>query len=154
MAMGNLTIRQAEAKDVYAISEMDKRCFTMPWSYAAFEQEIAGNDMALYIVAEIEGQIVGYAGLWLILDEGHITNVAVHPDFRRRAVGKALLSVLIRASEEDGAMRHTLEVRASNEAAIRLYEGFGFRKYGLRRRYYEDNDEDAIIMWRGEPAAE
>jgi len=146
--MSDLIIRQAEEKDIHQIAEMDKLCFSTPWSEDSFTQEITSNDIALYIVAVIDDLIVGYAGLWLIVDEGHITNVAVHPDFRRRKIAKALVQVLIDVSEKKGAVRHTLEVRTLNDAAIRLYEAFGFQEVGIRKGYYEDDNEDAIIMWR------
>jgi len=146
--MSDLIIRQAEEKDIHQIAEIDKLCFSTPWSEDSFTQEITSNDIALYIVAVIDDLIVGYAGLWLIVDEGHITNVAVHPDFRRRKIAKALVQVLIDVSEKKGAVRHTLEVRTLNDAAIRLYEAFGFQEVSIRKGYYEDDNEDAIIMWR------
>ena len=146
--MSDLIIRQAEEKDIHQIAEIDKLCFSTPWSEDSFTQEITSNDIALYIVAVIDDFIVGYAGLWLVVDEGHITNVAVHPDFRRRKIAKALVQVLIDVSEKKGAVRHTLEVRTLNDAAIRLYEAFGFQEVSIRKGYYEDDNEDAIIMWR------
>jgi ribosomal-protein-alanine N-acetyltransferase len=127
---------------------MDILCFSAPWSEESFEKEIRENRLAFYIVAEINGIMVGYAGLWCIVDEGHITNVAVHPDFRRRGIGEALVSVLLDHTVRNGILSHTLEVRASNEAAITLYSKFGFQPAGFRKNYYEDNGEDAIIMWR------
>lgn len=144
----DLIVRQAEERDIKPMAEMDVLCFTAPWSEASFTQEIKENSMAFYIVAEIDGKIVGYAGLWCIVDEGHITNVAVHPDFRRRGIGEALVSVLLTHTIENGILSHTLEVRESNEAAISLYTKFGFVPSGMRKNYYEDNNEDAIIMWR------
>jgi ribosomal-protein-alanine N-acetyltransferase len=130
------------------MAEMDILCFSAPWSEESFEKEIRENRLAFYIVAEINGIMVGYAGLWCIVDEGHITNVAVHPDFRRRGIGEALVSVLLDHTVRNGILSHTLEVRASNEAAITLYSKFGFQPAGFRKNYYEDNGEDAIIMWR------
>jgi len=146
----DLVLRQAEIRDIKPMAEMDALCFTTPWSERSFEREIKENRLAFYIVAEIGGRLVGYAGLWCIEDEGHITNVAVHPDFRRRGIGKALISVLLSHTIQNGIRSHTLEVRASNEAAISLYKQFGFEPAGLRKNYYEDNGEDAIIMWRKE----
>jgi len=93
------------------------------------------------------GILVGYAGLWAIEDEGHITNVAVHPDYRRMRLGSILVELLIAQTREEGLKRFTLEVRVSNQAAISLYEKFGFVSAGLRKGYYEDNNEDAMIMW-------
>jgi [ribosomal protein S18]-alanine N-acetyltransferase len=146
----NLIVRQAEERDIKPMAEMDLLCFTAPWSEASFKKEIKENHMAFYIVAELDGRMAGYAGLWCIVDEGHITNVAVHPDFRRRGIGEALVSVLLQHTVENGILSHTLEVRASNNPAISLYKKFGFEPAGLRKNYYEDNGEDAIIMWRTE----
>lgn len=144
----DLIVRQAEERDIKPMAEMDILCFSAPWSEESFAQEIRENRMAFYIVAEIDGRMAGYAGLWCIVDEGHITNVAVHPDFRRRGVGEALISVLLDHTIKNGILSHTLEVRVSNTPAISLYSKFGFEPAGLRKNYYEDNGEDAIIMWR------
>lgn len=146
----DLIVRQAEERDIKPMAEMDILCFSAPWSEESFRKEIKENRLAFYIVAEINGRMVGYAGLWSIVDEGHITNVAVHPDFRRKGIGEALITVLLSHTRENGILSHTLEVRASNDAAISLYSKFGFVPAGLRKNYYEDNGEDAIIMWRTE----
>ena len=147
--MSDLIVRAAELKDAPAIAEMEKLCFSTPWSLESIEYEIAENKLALYVVGEVDGQVIGYVGIWLIVDEGHITNVAVHPDWRRRHIGEAIIGTLIDVTEKNGVVAHTLEVRASNTPAQKLYEKFGFRQAGLRPGYYEDNGEDAIIMWRG-----
>ena len=146
--MADLVIRRGEEKDILAIEELEKQCFATPWSYESLKYDIVENNRALYLVAEIEGEIVGYVGIWKIVDEGHITNVAVSPAHRRKHVASALLETLFRVTERAGVVQHTLEVRAGNEGAIKLYEGFGFKEAGLRKGYYEDNGEDAIIMWR------
>lgn len=146
--MADLVIRRGEEKDILAIEELEKQCFATPWSYESLKYDIVENNRALYLVAEIEGEIVGYVGIWKIVDEGHITNVAVSPAHRRKHIASALLETLFRVTERAGVVQHTLEVRAGNEGAIKLYEGFGFKEAGLRRGYYEDNGEDAIIMWR------
>lgn len=146
--MADLVIRRGEEKDILAIEELEKQCFATPWSYESLKYDIVENNRALYLVAEIEGEIVGYVGIWKIVDEGHITNVAVSPSHRRKHIASALLETLFRVTERAGVVQHTLEVRAGNEGAIKLYEGFGFKEAGLRKGYYEDNGEDAIIMWR------
>lgn len=146
----DLIVRQAEEKDIKPMADMDILCFSVPWSEKSFEHEIKENCLAFYLVAEIGGRLVGYAGLWCIRDEGHITNVAVHPEFRRKRIGETLISVLLAHTVTNGILSHTLEVRASNEAAISLYMKFGFKPAGMRKSYYEDNGEDAIIMWRKE----
>jgi ribosomal-protein-alanine N-acetyltransferase len=146
--MDGFSIRPADENDVKPITDMDKICFDLPWSETSFFEEITGNSIAKYIVAEIAGKIVGYAGIWIILDEGHITNVAVHPQFRRQGIAKALVSALIEISEAAGVKVYTLEVRASNKSAVSLYKYFNFEECGIRKEYYEDNNEDAIIMWK------
>jgi len=143
-----LHIRRADKKDVKSMTSMDEVCFSVPWSEQSFFEEITANKLARYIIAEIDGKMTGYAGLWIILDEGHITNVAVHPDYRRKGIAKALISSLIESSKAEGARLYTLEVRASNIAAISLYKSLDFKISGIRKEYYEDNNEDAIIMWR------
>ncbi|MBQ2747372.1 MAG: ribosomal protein S18-alanine N-acetyltransferase [Firmicutes bacterium] len=143
-----LIVRAAEIKDASEIAEMEKLCFTTPWSLESIQHEIAENKLALYVVGEVDGKVVGYVGIWLIVDEGHITNVAVHPDWRRKHIGEAIIKTLIDVTESHGVVAHTLEVRASNIPAQKLYEKFGFMSVGIRQGYYEDNGEDAIIMWR------
>ncbi len=146
--MGILTIRAAEPKDVHEMAQLDKICFSAPWSEDSFWSEINTNERAVYIVAELENRIVGYGGMWIILDEGHITNIAVHPDYRRKHIGHAIVETIIETAENNGVVAETLEVRKSNTPAINLYTGFKFREEGVREGYYDDNGEDAIIMWR------
>ena len=143
-----MNIRPANENDIKTLTEIDEICFSSPWSEKSFTDEIMNNNVAMYLVAEVAGKVVGYAGLWVILEEGHITNVAVHPDFRGKGLAKKLLTELLAAAEEAGANIYTLEVRASNESAIALYESFNFKSVGLRKKYYEDNGEDAVIMWK------
>jgi len=146
--MSELIIRRGEEKDILAIEELEKQCFATPWSYESLKYDIVENNRALYLVAETDGEIVGYVGIWKIVDEGHITNVAVSPDHRRKHVASALLESLFRVTQRAGILRCTLEVRAGNMPAIKLYESFGFKEEGVRKGYYEDNGEDALIMWR------
>jgi ribosomal-protein-alanine N-acetyltransferase len=151
-------IRRTEKKDIDGLHRVEQRCFTLPWSRENLAKDATENILAVYYVAEAFGrasdsaekrepQIVGYAGLWVVAGEGHITNVAVDPDFRRQGVAIMLLLKLLETAREKGAKRFTLEVRRSNEAAITLYERFGFRVVGYRPGYYADNNEDAAIMW-------
>ena len=143
-----LIIRKAEESDVPAVEAVEKACFSVPWSYESLYHDILENKLAFYIVAEIDGKVCGYVGVWKIFDEGHITNVAIAPEYRRMHIASAMLSVLFDVTGAQGIESYTLEVRAGNQAAIALYEGFGFREAGLRKGYYEDNGEDAIIMWK------
>ena len=146
--MTELRIRKAGPEDADAMAVLEQQCFAAPWSKEALLHELTENPLAVYFAAEISGRVAGYVGLWAILDEGHITNVAVSPDYRRMGVGSALIKTMLSATEQIGLLRHTLEVRAGNEAAKGLYRKFGFEEAGLRKGYYEDNGEDAIIMWR------
>lgn len=143
-----LIIRRAVLKDAPAMAALDKKCFSQPWSKQAFEEEFGKNSVAIYFIGLIDDEIVGYAGQWEVLDEGHITNVAVHPDYRRKGAGEKILKELICDSLARGINRHTLEVRMSNAAAIGLYHKFGFKIGGIRKEYYSDNLEDALILWR------
>lgn len=149
-----LIVRPAEEKDIEGIAEMEILCFSTPWSQDSIRQEILSNELAHYIVAEMDGQVIGYVGVWQILDEGHITNVAVRPEYRGNQIGSTLIAVMLEVGKQIGMVRFTLEVRSSNEPAKALYRKFGFKEAGLRKGYYEDNGEDAVIMWRDpyEPA--
>lgn len=139
-------IRNMVYDDLDGIMEVENKCFSVPWTRGMFEDEFH-NSAAFYFVLEISGKVCGYAGFWKILDEGHLTNVAVHPDFRRSGYGRLLMSSIISQAKLCGITALTLEVRVSNAAAIALYESFGFRASGRRKRYYPDNKEDALIMW-------
>lgn len=144
----NCKIRLAAPEDTESIWELDKICFTVPWSYNDFENELNNNALALYVVAENNEKIIGYAGVWCIVDEGHITNVGVHPSYRKSGIGKKLIAALMdEARKKAGTRSFTLEVRVSNKPAIGLYEGFGFKEVGKRKGYYSDTKEDAAIMW-------
>lgn len=161
--MSKVRIRAAAPEDVDGMTALDALCFSAPWSRKSFASEVCENPLARYLVAEIVGdgpdgegrkpRLAGYAGLWAVGEEGHITNVAVHPDCRRRHLGRLLVASLISQTYREGLRDYTLEVRVSNLPAIRLYENFGFREAGVRKGYYEDNNEDAMIMWLsvGEP---
>ncbi len=144
-----LMIRQAKGEDARQIAEVEKACFSTPWSYESLNHDITENPRALYMTAEAGGKLCGYVGLWKIIDEGHITNVAVLPEYRRRHIARELLEALFASAEKQGIERFTLEVRAGNEAAKKLYAGLGFLEAGIRKAYYEDNGEDALIMWKG-----
>ncbi len=142
-------IRQAKGEDARQIAEVEKACFSTPWSYESLKHDITENKLALYMAAEYGGKICGYAGLWKIIDEGHITNVAVSPEYRRKHIARSLLEALMAEAAKQGIERFTLEVRTENEAAKKLYAGLGFLEAGIRKGYYEDNGEDALIMWKG-----
>ncbi len=139
------TMGPSDLDEVMAIECLS---YPTPWSRRAFDREIADNTTAEYIVAQgPNGSVCGYAGMWVLMDEGHITNIAVHPDFRRQGVGTALLREIARRGKARGVEKLTLEVRPSNVAAQNLYSQLGFVARGRRKRYYSDTGEDALIMW-------
>ncbi|MGI6492254.1 MAG: ribosomal protein S18-alanine N-acetyltransferase [Pelotomaculum sp.] len=143
-----LIFDQMRLEHLSQVLEIEEASYAAPWPYQSFAYELQQNDLAFYIVALQGEKVVGYCGMWLILDEAHITNVAVHPDYRRLKVGKALLLQMIDLAVQGGAKSMTLEVRPSNTPAIRLYEQLGFVVRGRRKGYYTDNNEDALIMWK------
>jgi len=144
--MQKIVIEKMKSDDIANVVEVENNSFDIPWSKESFENELK-NKLAMYLVAKVEGKAVGYVGVWKIFDEGHITNVAVHPDYRGQGIGKSLISELLYLCENEGINSLTLEVRKSNIVAQNLYKRFGFVEEGIRKGYYSDNNEDAIIMW-------
>ncbi len=144
--MSEALIRRMELKDLDAVAAIEVATFARPWSRASFEQELTRNVAARYLVAELDGQVVGYAGAWIILDESHVTNIAIEETFRGRGIGKQLTAGLMQYLSNLGAAYATLEVRVSNERAQNLYRSLGFMSIGKRKKYYEDNNEDAFLM--------
>lgn len=146
-AAEEIRLRRMTVKDLDQVMQIERRSFSAPWSRHAFLTELVDNQFARYIVAEDAGRIVGYAGIWLILDEGHVTNVAVDPAYRGRHLGERLMRALMTICADQGITRMTLEVRVTNHVAQNLYRKLGFQPAGIRRGYYTDNHEDALIMW-------
>jgi ribosomal-protein-alanine N-acetyltransferase len=132
--------------DVGAVLEIERLSFSSPWPAFAFEQELTANRLAHYRVARLGDEVVAFGGIWLMVDEAHITTFGVHPDHRRRGIGRLLLLSLAEVAIELGSARMTLEVRVSNEPAQALYRSFGFRVSGRRIAYYSDDGEDALVM--------
>ncbi|MCL2747853.1 MAG: ribosomal protein S18-alanine N-acetyltransferase [Oscillospiraceae bacterium] len=141
----SLRIAPLQARHIEAAADIEKVSFSMPWSRAMLMVEL-DNPLAFYLAAEEGDTLAGYAGMHVILDEGYITNVATTPRYRRRGVASRLLEGLLAQAEGQALSFLTLEVRVSNLPAIALYEKHGFRKLGLRPRYYEKPREDALIM--------
>jgi ribosomal-protein-alanine N-acetyltransferase len=144
----DIIIRKMTEYDIDQVLQIERKSFATPWSRDSFIMEVNKNNFAYYIVAEKEDKIVGYGGMWLIIDEGHITNIAVHPDYRGLGIGNILVEELIAVCKEKGFMRMTLEVRKSNKVAQSLYIKYGFEACGIRPGYYSDTKEDAVIMWK------
>ena len=134
------------AEDLDAVVAIERLAFTLPWSRGAFLYEMEQNRVARCWVMRDDGQVVGYACLWEIGEETHITNIAVHPGFRRRGIARALLSHILEDARRRAARLVGLEVRPSNHEARPLYESFGFRVVGRRKGYYYDTGEDALVM--------
>lgn len=140
-------IRKMTSEDVPAVAALERSCFSEPWTENVYLQTLA-NENALYLLAENEdGELAGTCGLLDILGEGDISNVAVAKPFRRQKVAERMMAELLGRGKERGIMAFTLEVRASNEAAIRLYEKFGFVCEGRRKKFYKKPEEDALILW-------
>jgi len=132
--------------DLPQVQLIEHASFTTPWPPHAYRSELESNRLATYLVARAEGAVVGYAGVWLMVDEAHITTFAVDPRWRRQRIGERLLLAVLDVARDRRAREATLEVRLSNLPARRLYEKYGFRPVGLRPRYYSDDHEDALIM--------
>lgn len=132
--------------DVPAVHRIELASFPTPWPDYAFRQELQTNRLAHYLVVRAGDETVAYGGMWLMVDEAHITTFAVEPAWRRRGIGARLMLEMMRLANDMGARVATLEVRLSNRAARALYARIGFRPVGIRPRYYSDNSEDALIM--------
>ena len=130
---------------------VEEATFSIPWTRKDFEREMTENNLAIYYVAVADGKIVGYAGMWHVITEGHITNVAVLEDYRKQGIGDALMAQLEQVAMEKEMIGITLEVRISNAPAQHLYHMHGYRAEGLRKNYYPDTHEDAVIMWKYTP---
>lgn len=141
-----LRIEAMRLDDLAAVHAIERASFTSPWPANAYRSELETNRLAHYLVARAGGAVAAYGGMWLMVDEAHITTFAVHPAWRRQHVGERLLLAFLDLAVDRGAHEATLEVRLSNLPARRLYEKYGFRPVGLRPRYYSDDNEDALIM--------
>ncbi len=148
---GSFRIRPMRLEDLEQVQALDQVSFSLPWPASAYRFELKENSHSRLWVAEFEHPdgskvIAGVIVLWMILDEAHIATIAVHPDYRRRGIGKQLIATALAEGIRQGAASATLEVRAGNEAAQNLYRLFRFEVVGRRPRYYRDNNEDALIM--------
>jgi ribosomal-protein-alanine N-acetyltransferase len=132
--------------NVPRVMELEKQCFTTPWHESAYLTELV-NRSAYYVVARVGDEIVGYSGMWVIMDEAHITTIGVDPEYRGRKIGEQILIAMIEEAQRRGARRATLEVRESNQIAQNLYRKYGFVAAAIRRGYYSDNGENAVVMW-------
>ena len=144
----NIRIVPMAAAHLDEVAELERICFSVPWSRSMLAEELDNACSAFLAAVDETGRVVGYAGLLVVLDEGYITNVAVHPDFRRRGIAQKLLDVFENFATANKLAFLTLEVRESNYGAIALYGSRGYRGVGRRKNYYEHPKEDAVIMTR------
>lgn len=151
-----LAIQPMQESDVPVVQEIEREIFTTPWPRNAYYRELSSRNTAHYIVLTrepegdengAESEIVGYGGMWRMYDEAHVTTIGVRHDQQHKGYGRIVFAALVQAAYDLGAKWVTLEVRVTNEVAMHMYEGFGFKVIGRRRGYYTDNGEDAIVMW-------
>lgn len=143
--MQNLIIREMKIEDIESVYDVEKNTFKKPWSKGSFYQELE-NKNAYYLVLEFEKEIIGYLGIWIVLDESHITNIAIKKEYQGRGFSKKLIEQLIKELKTRRVRTITLEVRKSNLIAQKLYKAFDFKVIGVRANYYTDNNEDAYLM--------
>ncbi len=144
----SIKIKPMEKSDIDSVIDIEEKTYgPHHWSKDSFMNELS-NELARYFsVFNENGNLIAYCGCWQILEEAHITNIAVHPDFRQKHIGEAMLKTIVDECYKNMAKYITLEVRVGNKPAIRLYEKYGFKSLGTRKGYYQDNNEDALIMW-------
>jgi ribosomal-protein-alanine N-acetyltransferase len=157
-----LVLELMREADISTVQEIEREIFATPWPRNAYYRELASRSSAHYVIlrqegnlekpanfkgSELDPSIIGYGGMWRMYDEAHVTTIGVRRDLQHRGYGRALFAGLVQAAYDMGAKWVTLEVRTSNENAMRMYEAFGFKVIGRRKGYYTDNGEDAIVMW-------
>lgn len=145
--MNEFNIRLMEENDIDEVLEVDKASFPTAWTKEIYETEIMENKHAHYFVATIDEKIIGFVGIWIVHDDAQITNIAILPEYRGRKYGEKLFAFALTYALKQGAIRLSLEVRVSNVVAQKLYRKFGLVPGGIRKNYYPDNNEDAIVMW-------
>ncbi|MDG5473107.1 ribosomal protein S18-alanine N-acetyltransferase [Jeotgalibacillus sp. ET6] len=142
-----LEFRWMTMSDIDAVLAVEQESFSVPWKRVAFENELTVNQFAKYLLLLKNEEVIGYCGLWLIMDEAHVTNIAILPKLRGQKLGEQLMKKVLEFAEDAGARTVTLEVRVSNDIARSLYKKLGFLEGGIRKNYYTDNQEDALVMW-------
>ena len=146
--MDNIKVQRMGIEHLDQVFVIEETCFVTPWSKEALRKELTENETAIYLVATDGNTVAGYAGMWHVVNEGHITNIAVSEDYRRRGIGGMIVAELIKLAQSREMIGITLEVRISNIAAQKMYTKYGFKPDGFRKNYYSDTHEDAVIMWR------
>lgn len=143
----SVIFRKMTIEDIDQVHAIESSSFSLPWTKESFYYEMTDNEHAYYIVAEEANRLIGFCGMWLIMDQCHITNIAISPEERGKKLGERLMKEAIEVAKSNGAKTMTLEARVSNHVAQNLYRKLGFQNGGIRKRYYSDNLEDAIVMW-------
>lgn len=146
--MSNYIGEEMNLSHIDDVVEIENLSFKTPWSKSAFIYELTKNKCSKYRVILKDGKVVAYGGMWILLDEAHITNIAVHPEYRGIGLGKMIVEHMIKAAKGSGVTSMTLEVRVGNIPAINLYKKYGFEEVAIRKGYYQDTGEDALIMWK------
>lgn len=147
MVKTTIEIREMVAEDIQEVLAIDEQIFTSSWTEGIFKHELLDNKYAHYFVVEADGEIVGYCGLWIVEDDAQVTNIGLLEKYRGYKIGEKLFGFAIQYAMSHGVKRLSLEVRVSNVVAQKMYEKFGFVHGGIRKNYYTDNGEDAIVMW-------
>ncbi|MGP4042605.1 ribosomal protein S18-alanine N-acetyltransferase [Gracilibacillus sp. D59] len=145
--MAKVQFRKMDVSDIEAVKEIDKRSFPIPWPDDIYEEELTKNQYAQYFVATLNEKVVGFCGSWMVLDEAQITNIAIDPDYRGKGYGQGLFQYVINNAVARGIHHLSLEVRVSNITAQKMYKKFGLKPGGIRKNYYSDNQEDALVLW-------
>ncbi|MDL4841950.1 ribosomal protein S18-alanine N-acetyltransferase [Aquibacillus rhizosphaerae] len=145
--MTKVIIRQMTVMDIDRVAQIEATSFSIPWTKDIYYKELTENPYAFYFVVEKDGLICGFCGLWVVIDEAQITNIAIDPNYRGKKYGKALFQYVINQAIALGSARLSLEVRVSNLVAQNLYKNYGLVPGGIRKNYYTDNNEDALVMW-------
>lgn len=153
MQSGNITFREMTVPDIETVYGIECSCFTQPWSVESLINELTENDVAYYAVAEFDGRVIGYAGMWVVCEEAHMTNIAVDSAFRCRGAATGLIIHLMKKALDKHSNCITLEVRESNYNAQRIYYSLGFGYVGTRKKYYSDTGENALILWNKDIAS-
>lgn len=142
-----VSIRTMTLDDIDQVLHVENSSFNKPWTRVGFENELLNNRFATYFIVEDNDQVIGYCGVWIIIDEAHITNIAILPEYRGKKIGETLLKKAMLYASMARTKTMSLEVRVSNNTALGLYRKLGFKNGGIRKRYYTDNHEDALVMW-------
>lgn len=145
--MKEMNVRRMEKSDIPSVLKVEASSFSAPWPPDIFYHELTDNPYAVYFVMERGKRIIGYCGLWIVIDDAQITNIAIAPKWRGKKYGQKLFEYVMEYARLQGASRLSLEVRASNFTAQKMYKKFGLKPGGIRKQYYSDNQEDALVMW-------